>query len=77
MSPLESPRKQVPSCDTKSNVEEDVMDIMLSSRRKVGGKRIHVNVPSSSMGIVFVHSKASVQKWKYVFQRKGYFLVLV
>lgn len=68
--------KYVPTSDSEPDVEDDVLDIVSSSRRKVGWKRISLNVPSAPLDIVSFHSKASVWKWKYVFQRKGCFLVV-
>lgn len=46
------------------------MEIMHTVKRKVGGKRVIVNVHVAPMDNVSFHSKTSVQKWKYVFQRR-------
>jgi len=60
-------REHVPTSDSKLYVEDYVMDIMSSSRREVGWKKIPVNVPSTPLDIVSFHYKVSVQKWKFVF----------
>ncbi|XP_050895811.1 uncharacterized protein LOC127102486 [Lathyrus oleraceus] len=37
-------------------------------RRKFGGKRIPMNIPSAPMDNISFHYETGVQKWKYVFQ---------
>lgn len=43
---------------------------MTSSWRNIGGKRILVNIPVTSLDNVSFHSEGSVQKWKYMCQRR-------
>lgn len=63
-------RKLVQTSDSETNAKEDAQYIVSTIRRKVGRKRIHVNVPAAPMDNVSTHSKTSVLKWKYVFQRR-------
>lgn len=62
-------RKLVRTSDSEIDVEVDVLDITLSSRRKIGGKRVIVNIPSIPLDNVSFHSEESVKNWKYVCQR--------
>lgn len=55
---------------TLTNAEEDVQDIVHIVRRKVGGKRILVNVSSAHRDNISFHYETSVQKWTHVFQRR-------
>lgn len=43
---------------------------MSTIRRKVGGKRIYLNVFVAPLDNIYFHSKTSVHKWKYVYQRR-------
>lgn len=63
-------KKLVQISDFEADDKEDIMDIVHSVRRKVGGKIIHVNVSPAHMDNVLFHCETSVQKWKYVFQRR-------
>ena len=60
-------RKLVLTNESETNVEAYVQDII---RRRGGGKRIHVNVSFTHIDNVSLHSEISVQKWKYIFQRR-------
>ncbi|XP_050875314.1 uncharacterized protein LOC127078947 [Lathyrus oleraceus] len=62
-------RKLVQTSDSEIDVEVDVLDITLSSRRKIGGKRVIVNIPSIPLDNVSFYSEESVQNWKYVCKR--------
>jgi ribosomal protein S10 len=66
-----SKKKQVkvPSV-SETNLEEDVQNIVKSGKNKIAGKGIPENIPPSPMDNVTFHSKESVQKWKYVDQRR-------
>lgn len=50
------------SSDSETGVEQDVHDILSTIRRKVCGKRIHVNVPTAPMDNVSLHYEISVHK---------------
>lgn len=63
-------RNLVQSSDSETDVEEHVQYIVATIRRKVGGNRIHVNIPAASMDNVSFHFETNVQKWKYAFQRR-------
>lgn len=63
-------RKHVQSNDSEIDVEEDVWDIVPTIRIKIGGKIITLNVPTAPLDNVSFHSESSLQKWKYVFQRR-------
>jgi hypothetical protein len=54
----------------KTDVEADVRNIVTYGKKKIVGKKIHVNIPPAPMDNVKFHSKESVQKWKYVYQRR-------
>lgn len=56
--------------DFKEDDEEEVLDNVHTVRKKVGGKRIHVNASSPHMDNVSFHYETGVKKWKYVFQRR-------
>jgi hypothetical protein len=54
----------------KTDVEADVRNIVTYGKKKIVGKKIHVNIPPAPMDNVKFHSKESVQKWKYVYQKR-------
>lgn len=58
------------SSDLEKFFEVDVLDIVSSSRRKIGGKRVLVNIPDAPLDNVSFLTKTSVHKWKYVVQRR-------
>lgn len=60
-------RKIIQTSGSETYDEQDVLDIVTSSRRNNGGKRILVNIPTAQLDNVSFHSETSVQKWKYVF----------
>lgn len=62
-------RKLVQTRESDINSEAYIQNIVSTMRRKVGGKRIHLNVTSSHMDNMSFQSEANAQKWKYVFQR--------
>lgn len=60
------------SSDSNTYVEDDVSDIVTTSRRKIDGKKVHLNIsgiraPLDNVSIYYV---ANVQKWKFVCQRR-------
>lgn len=65
-----SEEEEETTSDYETNEEEYVLDMMHTLRRKVGGKRVPVNIPYAPMDNVSFHFETSVQKWKYVFQRR-------
>lgn len=58
-------RKRLQSSESEIDSEVDVLDIVASSRRKIGGKIIVVNIQAAPLDNVSFHYKGSVQKWKY------------
>ncbi|MCH94692.1 envelope-like protein, partial [Trifolium medium] len=66
-----SKKKQViiPS-DSEPDVEVDVQDIVTSEKKRIGGKRIPTNIPPAPLDNISFHSEESVQKWKFVYQRR-------
>ena len=46
---------------SETNVEVDILDIVPSSKIKIGGKRVPVNVPVSPLDNVSFHSEGSMQ----------------
>ncbi|XP_050909854.1 uncharacterized protein LOC127123693 [Lathyrus oleraceus] len=63
-------RRIVQSSNSETDGETGVLEIATSSRRKVGGKIILVNIPVELLDNVSVHSEGNVQKWKYLYQRR-------
>ena len=55
-------RKLVQTNDSKTDGEVHILDIVTSYRRKIIGKRIHVNITAAPLDNVSFHSKESVQK---------------
>lgn len=60
----------VQTSDYETDDEEDVIDIMHTVRRKVGGKIILVNIHSAPMDNESFYSETSVHKCKYVSKRR-------
>lgn len=56
-----------------SDAEEDVQDILPSARRKVGGKKIHVNIIDAALDNVSFHSESSTKRWMFFIQRRIYY----
>lgn len=52
-------RKLVVSSDSDSNARGDVQDILPSTRREVGGKKILINVVVTTLGNVSFESESS------------------
>lgn len=66
-----SKKKQVIAIsDSDTDVEADVLDIMTSGKKRVGGRRIPANIPPAPMDTVSFHSEESAQKWRFVYQRR-------
>ncbi|MCI14385.1 envelope-like protein, partial [Trifolium medium] len=63
-------RKEVPTSDSDYNVEPDVPDIVPSTRKKIVGKKVPLNVPDAPMDNVSFNSEASVSRWKFVYNRR-------
>lgn len=63
-------KKLVQTSESVSDVEANVRDIMVTMRRKIWGKMIHVDITPSHMDIASFYYETSVQKWKYVLQRR-------
>lgn len=62
--------KLVQTSDSWTDDDEDVLDIVSTIRINVSEKRVIVNVTSAHMDNVPFHSETSVQKLKYVVQRR-------
>ncbi|KAI5411796.1 hypothetical protein KIW84_056750 [Lathyrus oleraceus] len=56
--------KLVQTSDYETIAEENVQDIFFTMMRKVGGKRIQVDVTHAHMDDVSLHFEISVKKWK-------------
>lgn len=63
-------RKMVKSSDSESNAEENVHNIVSTIRKKVGGKRIPLNVVDAPLGNASFIFEVSVQKWKLLYHRR-------
>jgi hypothetical protein len=65
------PKKQVViQSDSDTNVEANVLDINASERKRMEGRRAPANIPPAPMDNVSFHSEESVQKWRFVYQRR-------
>ena len=64
-------RKQVQMVTDELDVEDDVQDFEPPiHKRKIGGKKIPSNVPVVPLDNVSFHTERSVQKWRFVYQRR-------
>lgn len=61
-------RKEVPSSESEYDVEQNVQDIMPSTKKGVIGKNIPVNVLEVPIDNISFHSVENVEKRKYVYQ---------
>lgn len=61
--------KLLVSCDSETDVEVDVLDIVPNSTNKIGGKKVLMNTHVSPLDNASFHYEESVNKWKFVFQR--------
>ncbi|KAI5385329.1 hypothetical protein KIW84_072070 [Lathyrus oleraceus] len=52
------------SNDSKTYVEDNILEIVTTSRRKIGGKKVPLNVIDSSLDNLSFHSVANIQKSK-------------
>lgn len=48
--------------DSKTHVEDDILEIVTTPRRKIGGKKVPLNVIDSSLDNVSFHFVANIQK---------------
>lgn len=63
-------RKVIVTSDSEKYARVDVQDIMTSSRKKAGGKKIPGNVPAAPLDNVSFHSESNAERWKYVVQSR-------
>jgi hypothetical protein len=63
-------RKKAPPSDTDTNAKDDVLDIVSSDRKRAGGKKMVVNVSAKPLDNISFHSKESIHRWKFVYQRR-------
>jgi hypothetical protein len=56
--------------DSETDVEADVLDITTYGKKRIRGRRIPANIPPAPMDNVSFHSEESVQKWRFVYQRR-------
>ncbi|XP_050895217.1 uncharacterized protein LOC127101818 [Lathyrus oleraceus] len=64
-------RDLVVSSDSKSNVEADVLNIVPSLRKKIGGKKVLVNISTTPLDNMLFHHEESVKKWRFLCQRRS------
>lgn len=55
---------------SESYVKDDVLDIITTSIRNIGGKNMPLNVPNAPLDHVSFHFLGNVQKLKFVCQRR-------
>ncbi|XP_057418508.1 uncharacterized protein LOC130712704 [Lotus japonicus] len=63
-------RKHVSETDSEPEVEPDVPDISTTTKKRIKGKRIPLNVPDAPIDNVSFHFASSTQSWKFVVQRR-------
>jgi hypothetical protein len=63
-------RQLITASESEEDVEADVPYIMTSRKKRIGGRRVPANVPPAPMDNISFHSEESVQKWRYVYQRR-------
>lgn len=63
-------RKEVPLSEPDYDVEQNVQDIMPSTKKGVAGKKIPANVLEVIIDNVSFHSVENVEKWTNVYQRR-------
>ncbi|KAI5410384.1 hypothetical protein KIW84_055766 [Lathyrus oleraceus] len=63
-------RKEVPLSEPDYDVEQNIQDIMPSTKKGVAGKKIPANVLEVIIDNVSFHSVENVEKWTYVYQRR-------
>lgn len=63
-------RTLVQKSESEIDHEDDILDIMTTPRRKIGGKIVHINVYDAPLDNVLFHSVENVQKWKFLCQRR-------
>ncbi|MCH94584.1 envelope-like protein [Trifolium medium] len=68
--PMEESHEDLGTQDSEIDVELHVQDIVTPGKEMVAGKMISENIPLAPMDNVSFHSAESVQKWKYVYQRR-------
>ncbi|CAI8584802.1 unnamed protein product [Vicia faba] len=61
-------RKPVTASDSEYDVEANVLDIVSSTRKKIGGRKIHVNVHDAPLNNVSFHTEGNVKKMEYICQ---------
>jgi len=63
--------KEVPYSDSDYEVEQDVLDIVPSGKKRTTeGKKVHANVPDTPIDNISFHHAVNDLKWKYVYQRR-------
>lgn len=63
-------RKEVLLSEPDYDVEQNIQDIMPSTKKGVAGKKIPANVLEVIIDNVSFHSVENVEKWTYVYQRR-------
>lgn len=63
-------RKTDESNESDYEAEKNVEDIRPPAKKMVAGKKVPPNVPDAPLDNVSFHLAASVEKWKYVYQRR-------
>lgn len=58
------------SSESEKNVKTNVLDIIPSSIKKIGGKKVPMNIHVTPLDSVSFHSEESVKKWKFACQRR-------
>lgn len=64
-------RKEVHDSDSDYEVEQDVLDILpLAKKRTDGDKNVSANIPKTPIDNISFHHVSSVEKWKFICQRR-------
>jgi hypothetical protein len=56
--------------DVEPDVPDNALDIVTLGKVKIGGKRVHKNIPPAKMDNISFHSEENAQRWKYAYQSR-------
>ncbi|XP_057444209.1 uncharacterized protein LOC130736391 [Lotus japonicus] len=63
-------RKHISSSDSEQDVIPDAANMSSTTKKRIRGKRVPLNIPDAPMDNVSFHTAESAQRWKFVYQRR-------
>ncbi|XP_057444205.1 uncharacterized protein LOC130736388 [Lotus japonicus] len=63
-------RKHISSSDSEQDVIPDAANMSSTTKKRIRGKRVPLNIPDAPMDNVSFHTAESTQRWKFVYQRR-------